>query len=120
MHYQRLQWCGHCKRLEPEWAKAAEILASHSNDPAIVLGKLDATDEKNTELAKAHEIKGFPTIKIFRDGVAKGQDYNGPRVADGIVSTLENLAGPATFTLTTLEEVKAFVEKDPVAGFEMQ
>lgn len=114
MHYQRLQWCGHCKRLEPEWAKAAEILASHSNDPAIVLGKLDATDEKNTELAKAHEIKGFPTIKIFRDGVAKGQDYNGPRVADGIVSTLENLAGPATFTLTTLEEVKAFVEKDPV------
>ena len=80
----------------------------------MVLAKLDATDEKNTNLAKEHEIKGFPTIKIFRDGVAKGQDYSGPRVADGIVSTLESLAGPATFALTTAEEVKSFVAKDPV------
>lgn len=90
------------------------ILASHSNDPAIVLAKLDATDEKNTNLAKEHDIKGFPTIKIFRDGAAKGQDYSGSRIADGIVANLEKLAGPATTALTTAEEVKTFVEKDPV------
>lgn len=78
------------------------------------MAKLDATDERNTDLAKEHEIKGFPTIKIFRDGVTKGQDYSGPRVADGIVSTLEKLAGPATFVLTTEEEVQTFVAKDPV------
>jgi thiol-disulfide isomerase/thioredoxin len=55
--HKQKQWCGHCKRLEPEWAKAAETLAVSGSDPAIVLAKLDATDEKNTELAKEHEIK---------------------------------------------------------------
>ena len=35
-------------------------------------------------------------------------------MADGIADTLQKLAGPATFALTTAEEVKEFVEKDPV------
>jgi len=108
-------WCGHCKRLEPEWATAAETLASSEGfSPPIVLAKLDATDEKNTELAKEHDIKGFPTIKVFREGATKGEDYSGPRVAKGIVSTLEKLAGPATFALFTAKDVEEFVEKAPV------
>ena len=40
-----------------EQTATAETLAASGSDPAIVLAKLDATDEKNTELAKEHEIK---------------------------------------------------------------
>ena len=58
------QWCGHCKRLEPEWKKASELLSRIQYD--ITLAIVDATDEKNKKLAEEHGVKGFPTIKVYR------------------------------------------------------
>ena len=67
-------WCGHCKKLEPEYKKAAEVLAKDN----IILAKVDAT--KEGELAKEHMIQGFPTLTIFKKGV-KFEDYSGERLA---------------------------------------
>ena len=52
--------CGHCKRLEPEYAKASEPL----QDEGITLVKVDATEEENKELAEEFDVKGFPTMKV--------------------------------------------------------
>ena len=69
--------CGHCKRLAPEYEKAATTLAA--DDPPVPLAKVDATVE--TSLANRFGIDGYPTMKVFHNGVA--YDYEGPRTADG-------------------------------------
>merc|ERR1719222_838245 len=80
-------WCGHCKKLEPEYKKAAEVLAKDN----IILAKVDAT--KEGELAKEHMIQGFPTLTIFKKGV-KFEDYSGERKADAIISYMQKMADP--------------------------
>ncbi|KAF2296716.1 hypothetical protein GH714_001407 [Hevea brasiliensis] len=84
-------WCGHCKKLAPEYEKAASIL--HGHDPPVVLAKIDANEEANKDLATQYDIKGFPTLKILRNGGKTIQEYKGPREADGIVGVFPKFSG---------------------------
>jgi protein disulfide isomerase len=110
-------WCGHCKQLAPEYETAAGILKD--DDPPILLAKVDATEE--TDLAAKFDVRGYPTLKIFRKG--KGSDYEGPRDANGIVSYLRKQAGPAAKKVTTaeqLEKQKSINEVLAVAFFDSE
>ncbi|KAJ4965892.1 hypothetical protein NE237_017741 [Protea cynaroides] len=101
-------WCGHCKNLAPEYEKAASILSSH--DPPVVLAKVDANDEANKGLANDFDISGYPTIKILRNGGKNVQDYKGPRDAEGIVTYLKKLAGPASAEIKSVEDAGNLID----------
>ena len=78
-------WCGHCKKLLPEYEKAANKLKE--KNPKLVLAKMDATENE----VESVEVTGFPTIKFY-PGNKKGSrpmDYNGERTMDGIIKYLQ-------------------------------
>jgi len=92
-------WCGHCKKLAPEYSSAAETLSK--NDPPFAIGKLDATEQK--KVAEEYGIQGFPTLKWFHNG--EPSEYTGGRTADAIVSWILKKTGPSSTELTC-EQVK--------------
>ena len=73
-------WCGHCKKLLPEWTAAATQLRG-----TVKIAKVDCTTQQ--KLAQKYQIQGYPTIKVFAPGKGdkKVEEYNGPRETAGIV-----------------------------------
>uniref|UniRef100_A0A7N0TR13 Protein disulfide-isomerase n=1 Tax=Kalanchoe fedtschenkoi TaxID=63787 RepID=A0A7N0TR13_KALFE len=100
-------WCGHCKKLEPEYEKAAEELSIY--EPKVVLAKVDANEEENRPLASEYDVKGFPTLKIIRNGGKSVQDYKGPRDAEGIVEYLKKQSGPASTEIKSPEDASNLI-----------
>ncbi|TMW51263.1 hypothetical protein DOY81_003649 [Sarcophaga bullata] len=75
-------WCGHCKNLAPEWAKAASQLKGK-----VKLGALDATVHQSK--AAEYGVRGYPTIKYFPAGKKRSsdaQEYDGGRTSSDIVT----------------------------------
>lgn len=75
------------------------------------MGKVDATEE--TDLAEEYGIRGYPTLKFFRDGSVI--DYNGGRTADDIIAWILKKTGPPAKELDSVDEAEAFIEETPVS-----
>mmetsp|Transcript_7570 Transcript_7570/g.9894 ORF Transcript_7570/g.9894 Transcript_7570/m.9894 type:complete len:481 (-) Transcript_7570:164-1606(-) len=78
-------WCGHCKKLEPEFKQAGKSLAGED----VLLAWVDA--EQEPDLARTYGVQGFPTIKLFPGGgrgtktAEDAKDFRHERTAQGIV-----------------------------------
>lgn len=82
-------WCGHCKAMKPAFSEAAKLM-KEQGVPGI-LAAVDAT--KETELGKRFEVKGYPTIRYFADGVLK-YEYGYGRTAEDIVKFMASPQEP--------------------------
>lgn len=107
-------WCGHCKRLAPEYEIAATKLKRDDNPVALV--KVDCTVE--TKTCGKYGVSGYPTLKIFKGGEV-ASDYQGPREADGIVKFMRTKAGPSAKELKSVAAAEKFLNNDEhsVVGF---
>uniref|UniRef100_A0A8D8ULV7 Protein disulfide-isomerase n=2 Tax=Cacopsylla melanoneura TaxID=428564 RepID=A0A8D8ULV7_9HEMI len=104
-------WCGHCKKIKPEYEKAATDMKG--SDTVVAFVKVDCT-EGGKEVCNKHGVSGYPTLKIFRNGQVS-KEYNGPRDASGIVKYMKAQVGPSSKELSSVEALEAFISKDDVA-----
>ncbi|KAI4319879.1 hypothetical protein MLD38_033425 [Melastoma candidum] len=95
-------WCGHCKKLAPEWKKAANNLKGK-----VKLGHVNCDEEKS--LMSKYKVQGFPTILVFGADKDSPSPYEGARTASSIESfalgQLETNVAPPEVTELTSQEV---------------
>ena len=77
-------WCGPCRAFAPTFEAAA---GKHTD---ITFAKVDTEKEKG--LAQAFEIRGIPTLAIFRDGIMLGQNA-GALPAEAFEKVIEQVRG---------------------------
>ena len=98
-------WCGHCKKLRPDWEKLASETA-HLKDKVIV-ADVDCTSETAKSLCEEHDIKGYPTLKRIHGSMV--EDYTGGRSLEELKTYVEGLrppCSPAHYDACTTEQLE--------------
>jgi len=60
-------WCGPCHVIAPNLLKAVE-----EHEGRVILAKVEVDEGENMKLAGRYNVRGFPTIMLFQDGVPTG------------------------------------------------
>ncbi|KAI1283729.1 Ceramide synthase 6 [Halotydeus destructor] len=84
-------WCGHCKQLEPVYRQLAA-----------------------RAVAQAQGVKGFPTIKLFKEG-RHVEDYQGPRDLASLLDYVRSHR-PPQLVPSTLRQLTAQADLDQCLG----
>ncbi|XP_052182842.1 probable protein disulfide-isomerase A6 [Diospyros lotus] len=81
-------WCGHCKKLAPEYEKLG---TSFKKVKSILIGKVDCDEHKS--LCSKYGVSGYPTIQWFPKGSLEPKKYEGARTAEALTEFLNNEGG---------------------------
>mmetsp|Transcript_12716 Transcript_12716/g.25271 ORF Transcript_12716/g.25271 Transcript_12716/m.25271 type:complete len:217 (+) Transcript_12716:47-697(+) len=101
-------WCGHCKKLKPDWDKLIDAFDGHKT---ALIGDVDCTAD-GKPLCEANGVQGFPTLK-WGDPSAL-ENYEGARSYDALKKfadeNLKPICSPTNIDLCSAEK-KAEIEK---------
>nr|XP_037291843.1 dnaJ homolog subfamily C member 10-like [Rhipicephalus microplus] len=64
-------WCGHCKKLAPEWNKFAKVVANEVN---INVGQLDC--DAHRQFCAEHGVRSYPHLRIYPRGQFSSRHYS--------------------------------------------
>lgn len=81
-------WCGHCKKLKPDWDKLMDEFGSSSTQ---LVADVDCTAE-GKPLCDENGVKGYPTLKW--GDPSDLQDYQGGRTFDDLKKFVEENLKP--------------------------
>ena len=92
-------WCGHCKRLAPDWEKLGETM----NKDKVIIAKIDCTVED--KVCSKFGVSGYPTLKYWTKDTAadKPSDYQGGRSLDDLSDFITEELGGGCSVLSTEE-----------------
>ncbi|XP_041020316.1 probable protein disulfide-isomerase A6 [Juglans microcarpa x Juglans regia] len=81
-------WCGHCKKLAPEYEKLG---TSFKKAKSVLIGKVDCDAHK--DVCSKYGVSGYPTIQWFPKGSLEPKKYEGARTAEALAEFVNMEAG---------------------------
>jgi len=96
-------WCGHCKKLEPEYTKLGQKIVKEGLTDLLKVTKIDGTT--NDSPVDVMDWESFPTIYFVKAGQTKPIIYDGERTAKGLWKYVKKHA-------TKAQEIRERVEKN--------
>ena len=93
-------WCGHCKKMAPEYVKVAKMAKEQGKD--YVFAEIDCS--VHTKAKTFFNASGFPTLILYNNNVK--ESYSGERTAEGILSFLNKKFSTGAVELNTKEEIE--------------
>ncbi|PON89503.1 DnaJ-like [Trema orientale] len=81
-------WCGHCKKLAPEYEKLG---ASFKKAKSVLIGKVDCDEHKS--VCSKYGVSGYPTIQWFPKGSLEPKKYEGARNAEALAEFVNKEGG---------------------------
>jgi len=111
-------WCGHCKKMKPDWDK---LMEKYADSDSVVIGDVDCIGT-GKPLCDSVGVQGFPTVKW--GDPSDLQDYKGGRdfsALDTFASGLKPRCGLNNMDLCSedekknIEELRTTQEEDLVA-----
>eukprot|EP00466_Bigelowiella_natans_P020380 jgi/Bigna1/53762/estExt_Genewise1Plus.C_240001 len=105
-------WCGHCKRMKPDWDKLGEAFKDSSS---VIIADVDCT--VNEKICGANDVSGYPTVKYFTDETGeKGESYQQARSYDALEKFVKDKLEVAKCDITNptegcSEKEQGFIEK---------
>merc|ERR1719464_747063 len=101
-------WCGHCKKIKPDWDKLIDDFSSSSTQ---LVADVDCTAD-GKPLCDANGVRGFPTLKW--GDPSDLQDYQGGRPYDDLKKfadeNLKPMCSPKNLDLCD-DDKKAEIQK---------
>ena len=76
-------WCPHCTKLT---GTMNELHSKYADDPKVGVAKVNA--DKHRDAADKYQVRGFPTIKVFKGG-KEAADHQGSRDVKGFSASIE-------------------------------
>jgi protein disulfide isomerase len=104
-------WCGHCKKLAPEYEKVAQKVRREGLEDLITIAKMDGTT--NDSPVDSISWEGFPTLFYVKAGTNEPIPFTGGRDAKSIWKWITSNHSQSDLVKQRIADAKAARSSEP-------